>query len=178
MLYKVKLKNSPKTVLISEDVYNYLSENEYFKSIRLLDNLRIHSSGYAFYQKNYPQRNGQYKNVTIYLHKAIADKFMPAPPSDKKLFIYFKNGNPLDCKVENLEWVPMSQLRRNQRKFSNSTGYRGVIQVSSNKFRAVLYKDKKRFDLGVFETAESAAKAYNAKSQELFGKTSSLNNLK
>jgi len=177
MLYKVKLKNSPKSVLISEEEYNYLMENEYLKSIGLLENLRIHSSGYAFYQKNYPQRDGTYKNVTIYLHKAIADKFMPMPESDKKLFIHFKNGNPLDCKVENLEWMPMSQLRRNQKNFSNSTGYRGVIQVSSNKYRAVLYKEKKRFDLGVFHSPEEAAKAYNKKSQELFGKTFSLNNV-
>lgn len=113
--------------------------------------------------------------MTIYLHKAIAEEFLPQPESDRKLFIHFKNGNPLDCRLENLQWVPMSMLRRNQRKFTNSTGYRGVIQVSSNKYRAVLYKDKKRYDLGVYDTPEAAAKAYNNKSQELFGKTYSLN---
>lgn len=177
MLYKLKLKNSPKSVLVSEDAYQFLSENAYFTSIGLLDNLRMHSSGYAFYQKNYPQKDGTYRNETIYLHKAIAEKFIPKPESEKKLFINFKNGNPLDCKVENLQWVPMSVLRRNQRNFTNSTGYRGVIQVSSNRYRAVLYKDKQRYDLGVFNSAEEAAKAYNSKSHELFGKTYSLNAL-
>lgn len=175
MLYKLKLKNSPKTVLVSEEAYQFLTENEYFNTVKLLDNLRMHSSGYAFFQKNYPQKNGTYKNVTIYLHKAIAEEFLPQPESDRKLFIHFKNGNPLDCRLENLQWVPMSMLRRNQRKFTNSTGYRGVIQVSSNKYRAVLYKDKKRYDLGVYDTPEAAARAYNNKSQELFGKTYSLN---
>lgn len=176
MLYKVKLKNSPvKSVTLSEEAYNYFASTEYFKAIGFLENLRMHSSGYAFYQKNYPLSDGSYKNVTIYVHKAIAEKFLPKPESKKKLFVRLINGNPLDCRLENLEWVEMSELRRNQKNSTNATGFRGVVKVSKNRFRAVLYNNKERLDLGLFATAEEAAEAYNLKSQELFGKTKSLN---
>lgn len=176
MLYKVKLKNAPnKSVTLSEEAYNYFTNTEYFKAIDFLENLRMHSSGYAFYQKNYPLSDGSYKNVTIYVHKAIAEKFLPKPESDKKLFVRLINGNALDCKVENLEWVEMSELRRNQKNSTNATGFRGVVKVSKNRYRAVLYNNKERLDLGLFTTAEEAAEAYNSKSKELFGKTKSLN---
>ena len=175
MLYKVKLKNARKNVILSEKAYDHFSTNEYYKGIDFLQNLRMHSSGYAFFQKNYPLKNGGYRNLTIYLHKAVAEKYIPKPPSDKKLFVRLVNGNPLDCREDNLEWVTMGKLRRNQKKHSNITGYRGVVQVSKNKFRAVLYKDKKRYDLGLFGSAEEAAKAYNDKSKDLFGETESLN---
>jgi len=176
MLYKVKLKNADKHVVISGEAYEFIEQNEYYKSINFLENLRLHSSGYVFYQRNYPFKDG-YKNVTIYLHKLIAEKFVPKPESDKRLFVRIKNSNPLDCRVKNLEWATMSELRRNQRKHNNKTGYRGVVQVSKNNFRAVLYTENKRYDLGLFPSAEEAAEAYNQKSTELFGKTKSLNKL-
>ncbi len=176
MLYKVKLKNADKYVVISGDAYEFIEQNEYYKTIEFLKNLRLHSSGYVFYQRNYPVKDG-YKNVTIYLHKLIAEKFVEKPDESKRLFVRIKNGNPLDCRVKNLEWATMSELRRNQKKHNNKTGYRGVVKVSKNTYRAVLYTTNERYDLGLFPTAEEAANAYNAKSEELFGKTKSLNKL-
>ena len=174
MLYKVKLKNADKYVVMSDEAYEFIEKNEYYKSIKFLDNLRLHSSGYVFYQRNYPYKDG-YKNITIYLHKMVAEKFVPKPDVNKRLFVRIKNGNPLDCRIKNLEWATMSELRRNQKKHNNKTGYRGVVQVSKNTYRAVLYTDNERYDLGLFPSAEEAAKAYNLKSEELFGKTKSLN---
>ncbi len=176
MLYRLKLKNaSSKVITLSEEAYNFFAESEYYKSLDFIDNLRLHSSGYAFFQKNYPMQNGSYKNVTIYLHKAIAERFLPKPATSRKLFVRLVNGNPLDCRLENLEWVEMSELRRNQKKSSNSTGFRGVVKVSKNRYRAVLYNNKSRIDLGLYSSAEEAAEAYNKKSKELFGSTKSLN---
>ncbi len=175
MLYKVKLKNADQHVIISDDAYEFIANNDYYKAIEFLENLRLHSSGYVFFQRNYPMKDGSYKNVTIYLHKLIAEKYVEKPPADKRLFVRIKNGNPLDCRVKNLEWTTMSELRRNQKKHNNKTGYRGVVQVSKNTYRAVLYTDKERYDLGLFKSAEEAAQAYNEKSKELFGKTKSLN---
>lgn len=176
MLYKIHLKNTKdKSVILSEEAYNYFKDSEYFIKINFLENLRLHSSGYAFYQKNYPLKDGSYKNVTIYVHKAIAEKFIPKPTSNKKLFVRIINGNPLDCRLNNLEWVSMSELRRNQKHSRNITGYRGVVQVSKNRYRAVIYNKNNRIDLGLFPTAEEAALAYNRKSKEIFGTTDSLN---
>jgi hypothetical protein len=174
MLYKVKLKNADQYVIISGEAYEFIEQNEYYKAINFLDNLRLHSSGYVFYQRNYPFKDG-YKNVTIYLHKMIAEKFVDKPEAEKRLFVRIKNGNPLDCRIKNLEWATMSELRRNQKKHNNKTGFRGVVQVSKKTFRAVLYTSNQRYDLGLFNSAEEAAEAYNKKSEELFGKTKSLN---
>ncbi|GAB4340534.1 MAG: hypothetical protein OHK0038_20020 [Flammeovirgaceae bacterium] len=176
MLYKLKLKNSDKHVVISDEAYEFITNNEYYKSIQFLDNLREHSSGYVFFQRNYPTKNGKYKNVTIYLHKLIAEKFLPKPEGiSKRLFVRIKNGNPMDCRLKNLEWTTMGELRRNQKHHSNKTGYRGVVRVSNKSYRAIIYTDTQRIDLGLFKTASEAAKAYNQKSEELFGKTKSLN---
>jgi len=176
MLYKVKLKNSDDYVVVSGEAYEFIEKNEYYKTIGLLDNLRLHSSGYVFFQRNFPYKEG-YKNLTIYLHKMIAEKFVPKPESEKRLFVRIINGNPLDCRIKNLEWATMSELRRNQRKHNNKTGYRGVVKVSKNTYRAVLYDSSKRYDLGLFPSAEEAAEAYNKKSEELFGNTKSLNKI-
>ena len=178
MLYKIRLKNTKsKSVILSEEIYNYFKDTLYFQKLDFLNNLRLHSSGYAFFQRNFPIENGSYKNVTIYVHKAAAEKFIPKPSSNKRLFVRLINGNPLDCRMENLEWVEMSELRRNQRSTSNITGYRGVVKVSKNRYRAVLYNKKSRIDLGLFSTAEAAAEAYNEKSKVLFGSTKSLNKI-
>ncbi len=180
MLYKVKLKNADKHVVLTDKAYEFIDQNEYYRSIDFLDNLRMHSSGYVFYQRNYPikGKKGSYKNVTIYLHKLVAEKFVERPEkAEKRLFVRIKNGNPLDCRIKNLEWATMSELRRNQKRHNNKTGYRGVVQVSKNTFRAVIYTSDTRYDLGLFDNPEDAAKAYNDKSEELFGKTKSLNRI-
>lgn len=174
MVYKIKLKNSLDYALLSDETYEYISNNPYLKSLNFLKNLRLHSNGYAFFQKNHPLKDGGYKNETIYLHRYVAERFVPKPEAERKLYVSIKNGNKLDCRLSNLEWVPRSVAVRNTKKMFNSTGYRGVGK-ERNKYRAVLYKDKEKYDLGFFDTPEEAAKAYNEKSKELFGKTRSLN---
>ena len=58
MIYRLPLKNTDKTALVSAKVYDHITNNDYFKSIDFLKHLRIHSYGYAFYQKNYPKPGG------------------------------------------------------------------------------------------------------------------------
>jgi len=177
MLYKLALKNSKKTVLIDEESYLYLTKNTYLKQIDFLSNLRIHSHGYAFFQKNWPLKNGMYKNETIYLHKLLAEKFIEKPESDKRLMVRFKNSTPLDCRLKNLEWSTLSRVVRNTTKIKNSTGYRGVVK-HSNKYQAIIYVERKPVFIGSYDTAKEAAIAYNEKSKELFGETKSLNKIR
>ncbi|WP_253764258.1 Pathogenesis-related transcriptional factor and ERF protein [Flammeovirga sp. SJP92] len=168
------MKNTDECVLISSQTFEFIENNEYYKEIKLLENLRKHVSGYIFFQKNYPKVDGKYQNVTIYLHKLVAERFVKKPLTDKRLFVRNKNGDTLDCREENLEWVTMADLRRHQ-THRNKTGYRGVVQVSKNSFRAVLYSGGKRHDLGVYKSAQAAADAYNQYSEKLFGETKGLN---
>ena len=179
MLYKLTLKNTTKKLIIDQDVYEALKNNEYFTSLKVLDNLRIHSYGYAFFQKNIPKKDGKYKNITIYIHRFVAENYVPKPKIKKRLLVTFKNGNRLDCRKENIVWATSSQIIRNipnTPSNNSSTGYRGVAEVNG-KYRAAIFKGKERFDLGTFETAEEAAYAYNQKSIEWFGVTKSLNKL-
>jgi len=177
MLYKLKLKNADDAAILDEKTYEFVVNDEYLSKIKFVENLRKHSSGYAFFQKNWRQTDGSYKCETIYLHKIIAEKFIEKPKSEKRLFVRFNNGNPLDCQLENLEWTTLSNVVRNTNKTDNKLGYRGVVQ-DRKKFRAVIYKDRKPINLGSFDTPEEAAEAYNKKSLELFGQTRSLNIIK
>lgn len=176
MAVKVKLKNrEDKYVVIDDNVHEEIEKNEYLASLNFLKNLRAHSNGYGVYQRCITTKKGPVYE-TIYLHKYIADKYIEKPKSDKKLFVRFIDGDVLNVQLENLEWVTMNTLRREMKNFKSKTGYRGVTK-EKNRYRAVIYHERKAFNLGFFDTAKEAAKAYNEKSIELFGKTGSLNDV-
>jgi len=151
--------------------------NYYLSQIDFIKNLREHSLGYAFFQKHWRQASGRYKVETIYLHRLIAEKFIPQKESTEPLYVQFKNGNNKDCRMENLEWVERSKLVRNTKFVQGKTKYRGVSSVEGKKFRAIIYNKNKRIFLGQYETPEEAAYIYNQKAKELFGETRSLNRI-
>jgi len=170
MLYKLRLKNSDEKALVDDVAYEFIVSNSYLKSINFLDNLRLHSSGYAFFQKSRPLKNGNYKTETIYLHKLIAEKFVIKSSHNKKLYALIKNGKRLDCRIRNLEWAPLSKVTRNTKYHDSKLGYRGVHKYK-DKYQAIIYDNCKRIALGYYDTPEEAALAYNQKSLELFGET-------
>jgi hypothetical protein len=177
MLYKVSLRNcQAEEVLISEETYKLITESPVFASKKMVENLRKHSNGYAFYQKNHPQKDGTYLNETLYLHKIIADYFLGEPESEEHKYVMFKNGNKLDCRLENICLATRSEITRNTKKHHSKSGFRGVYR-EGERFRATLYNKSERIDIGFFETAEEAAVAYNQKSTEIFGRTRSLNKI-
>lgn len=173
MLYKIKLKNADKEVILDEQGYNEVMQNKYLQSINFHKNLREHSNGYAVFQRSITTKKGVIFE-TIYLHKHLAEKFIKKPKSDRKLFVRFINSDVLDCSLDNLEWVTMGELRRQMKNFKSKTGFRGVTK-EKNRYRAVIYHERKPINLGFYDTAIEAAKAYNNKSKELFGATASLN---
>jgi hypothetical protein len=175
MLYKVSLRNcKDEEVLISEETFKLITESPLYASKNLTENLRKHSNGYAFYQKNHPQNDGSYLNETLYLHKIMADHFLGEPESEEHRYVMFKNGNKLDCRLENLSWATRSEITRNTKKHHSKSGFRGVYK-EGDRFRATLYNRSERIDIGFFQTPEEAAIAYNQKSMEIFGRTRSLN---
>jgi len=169
MSVKLKLKNSKETALVDDKVAKFLNENPYLVKVGFLANLRRHSRGYAFFQKNWPLGDGTYKNETIYLHKLVAEIFCKKKATKERLFVNVINNNPLDCRLENLEFAPRSVVVRNVNKTENKFGYKGVIK-SGNKFKAILFNNRVRLDLGTFHTAAEASAAYKKKTAELFGK--------
>jgi len=65
MAVKILLKNSPKTVLIDDFSYKFITENEYLKKLNFSQNLREHSSGCAVFQKSWRMNDGKYKTETV-----------------------------------------------------------------------------------------------------------------
>lgn len=167
MLYKVTLKNSEEHVLLDGEVYEFLVKDPYLAKIDLLNNLRKHSSGCAVFQKSWKKANGSYKVETIYLHKLIAETFLSESRSSDRGLVGAQNGNKLDCRLNNLVYRSRAVASR-KRKTSSKTGYTGVYK-EKNRFRAVICVNRKSIHLGMFDTAEAAARAYNKKSKELYG---------
>jgi hypothetical protein len=176
VLYKVKLKNSDDTVLLDDTTYEYLTTDPYLVEINFINNLRKHSSGCAVFQKTWKRADGSYKTETIYLHKLIAEKFLEKLKTGAKNLVGAKNGNKLDCRLENIVYRTRAAASR-QRKTSSKVGYTGVYQ-ENNRYRAVISVNRKSIHIGMFDTAEEAALAYNKKSKELYGDDGKINVIK
>lgn len=89
------------------------------------------------------------------------------------------NGNKLDNRRENLRFCTRQQNFKNSKKRSDSKQkYKGIqIYQPYNKIyiRAMIQHKGKTYRLGYFQTEEEAAKAYDKKAKELFGKFAKLN---
>ncbi len=167
MLYKIKLKNSDETVLLDEQVYDWLTTDPYLKKVDFINNLRRHSSGCAVFQKTWKNPDKSYRIETMYLHKIIAEKFLADTKTDKRKLVGAKDGNKLNCTLDNLEYRTRATASR-KRKTTSKTGYTGVYR-ENKRFRSVISINGKPTHLGMYDTAEEAALAYNKKSQELYG---------
>lgn len=176
MTYKIKLKNSDRVVLIDDQVYEWVQSDPYLSQLDLLNNLRLHSSGCAVFQKTWKKAEGGYKTETIYLHKLVAEKFLTGDKTTEKRLVGAKNGDKLDCRLENIVYRTRATASR-VRKTSSSTGYTGVYR-EHRRFRAVISVDGKAKHLGMFETAEEAALAYNKASKQYFGEEGKLNKVR
>lgn len=84
------------------------------------------------------------------------------------------NGNKLDNRKENLRVVNNSQNGANRKRAWSSLGLKGVFK-KRDKFGARLTYNNKEIWLGVFDTPEAAAKAYNTAAIRFFGEHASLN---
>lgn len=109
---KIKLKNKTgEFAILDEKGFAAVSKDKYLTQLNFLENLRAHQSGYPVFQRCVTTEDGL-AFETIYLHKWLAGKFIKKPKSDKRLFVRFKNDNPHDCRLDNLEYANMSQIRK------------------------------------------------------------------
>ncbi len=135
-------------------------------------------SGYKWYASKkgrtfYAERadRGGRKKRNIPMHREILD--MPAGKCIDHI-----NHNSLDNRRANLRIVTQEHNNWNKRKKRGncSSQYKGVSwQKSPGRWKAmIVYKGKWIF-IGYFDNEVSAAKAYDAKAQELFGEYAALN---
>lgn len=139
--------------------------------------------GYAIVDKEYSHldkykwllHNGYAKTKVDKKFKAIHQFILPRRPKKEVDHI---NSDRLDNRRSNLRYATHQQNCFNQsKKKNNTTGYRGVAKHStSKKFVAQITHNGKNVYLGLHETVELAAKAYNTKAKELYGEYAKLNN--
>jgi len=176
VIYKIKLKNAEQSVLLDDRVYEWIISDPYLVKIDLLNNLRLHSSGCVVFQKTWKKAEGGYKTETIYLHKLIAEKFLTDEKNKVRRLVGAKNGDKLDCRLDNIVYRSRATASR-MRKTSSNTGFTGVYR-EHRRFRAVISVNGKAKHIGMFDTAEEAAAAYNKFSKEYFGEEGKINKVK
>lgn len=92
------------------------------------------------------------------------------------LFVDHINQNGLDNRRCNIRIATACQNMSNRRQI-NTLGYKGIrlVRSSSKPFAASICADKKWIYIGVYPTAEEAARAYDQKAIELHGEFAYLN---
>lgn len=173
---KITLKNSDKQIVFDKSVYDFFNTEEYYIKLDFVKQLRLHSSGCAVFQKSVPDENGKMHTLTIYPHKLIAEKWLTEQRTPEKNLVSAKDGDKLNCTLNNLVWRTRAVASR-QRKTTSDTGYTGVYK-EQGRYRALISFKGRTLHLGMFATAEEAATAYNKKSIELFGDEGKINVIK
>ena len=102
--------------------------------------------------------------------------------TDSGLNVRHVNGDPLDCRRENLVVRTIKQRTRNMRKAATHFGqpctsrFKGVYwEWRTKRWRAAIHLDKKKRYLGRFGDEIAAAQAYDEAARELFGEHAYLN---
>lgn len=112
--------------------------------------------GYA-----YAQPRGE---KALYLHRFILEL------DDPKQLTDHRNGNKLDCTRSNLR-VATPRLNRGNVAAKSKTGLKGVYETRLGRFKAQCCHQH----IGIFDTPEEAARAYDARAKEIFGEFALLN---
>jgi HNH endonuclease len=105
---------------------------------------------------------------SVLLHRAIIN----AP---KGMCVDHINGNTLDNRRSNLRLATHKQNMQNRKKHNCKNPYKGVYEKRSGRYTAMIFDNSKLKNLGVFETAEEAAKVYDARAAILHGEFARLN---
>lgn len=107
------------------------------------------------------------KYITIMLHNFIMN-------TPEGMVVDHIDGNRLDNRKTNLRICTRLENSWNQKPRNNVSGYKGVsFYKPRNKWRARIGQDY----IGLFDTKEEAAKAYNLKAKRLYGEFANLNEI-
>jgi hypothetical protein len=92
-----------------------------------------------------------------------------------KLEIDHIDRNKTNNVFSNLREATTNQNQANAGRYGRASPYRGVMRVGKNKWRVVLKYDNKSRHVGVYDTRDKAALAYDQAARKQFGEFAILN---
>lgn len=95
--------------------------------------------------------------------------------NDKSKLVDHIDHNGLNNTKDNLRIATRFQNSSNRRSVKNSTSQYLGVSSAFNKWKSEIYKNKKKFYLGLFESEEDAALAYNNAAKIIHGEFANLN---
>jgi len=99
----------------------------------------------------------------VYLHRKIVG-------AESGQIVDHINGNPLDCRRQNLRICDYSQSNSNRAARKDSRApYKGITLTSSGRWLAQIMHRKQYTRIGLFNTPEEASAAYRAEARRLHG---------
>jgi hypothetical protein len=147
---EIKLINSPLTAKVDDEWFDRLSQCKW----------RLTQKGYAY-------RAGLFSKGAM-MHRIVN----MTPDGFQTDHI---NNDKLDNRSANLQSCTNAEnCRKRTRKAPPKSGFRGVRQKNS-RFEVAITVNYKKHYLGMFNTAEEAARAYDARAIELHGSFANLN---
>ncbi len=113
------------------------------------------------------------RTKTLFLHREILGLTEPSILTDHR------DQDGLDNRKQNLRACNINENNRNQKARKGcSSKYKGVHAVNKKrKWKAEIYIEGKKYNLGVHDNELDAARAYNEKAKELFGEFAWLNRI-
>ncbi len=125
----------------------------------------------VFYAQTGTGRKGVRKRCLVMMHRAVMGV------EDERV-VDHQNHNGLDNRRTNLRIATWTENCWNKRKanFNSSSKYKGVMwDKRRGKWQAQIGHNGKKIFIGYFDDEETAARAYDAKAKELYGKYAALN---
>lgn len=113
------------------------------------------------------------KSVGVLMHRQI----LGLTPRDRDVHTDHRNGERLDNRRDNLRRCSLSENNRhNGPHRSSSSRYKGVTwHRGVSKWQAAIYSGGKTHYLGLYESEDAAARAYDVAAEQLFGDYAFLN---
>ena len=152
---KIILLTQGKETIVDDDIYEELSKYKWCFCGGKRQNYAIRHNG---------------NNGTVRMHRII----MQCKKGD---IVDHLNGNGLDNRKENLRICTNSQnIQNSKRHKDNTSGYKGVcFHKLGKKWQASLSVNGKRKHLGLWNTKEDAARAYDISALKEYGDCAKIN---
>ena len=113
-----------------------------------------------------------------YVHRLVATYFLENTDPENKTKVDHINRDKLDNRVTNLRYASEHENCLNKGKIQKTTTsrYKGVyLDKRTNKWRASIGYNRKKYYLGAYANEDDAARAYNEKATEFFKEFAYLN---